>query len=247
MSYQLIKELQGFSGSRVTLLQGPKGLFVRKQGNVDRNLERYTCLRNIVAVPAIYNSSSDSFDMEFIQGLDVKQFLKYNDSKLLANFIIDTIGTFRQTSVTKDYTETYKQKLNWLDTQDFLFTKDEIIAKLPKYLPQSIYHGDFTLDNFIFGNNKQFYLIDPLTSEYDSYIFDLAKLRQDLESKWFVRNDLYYLDAELSKLQETIFKELDIEVDNYLLILMLLRVYPYCKNGSTEQAYIKREIKRLWK
>lgn len=247
MSYQLIKKLQGFSGSKVFLLRGPKGLFVRKIGNVERNLERYQQLEKYTNVPEIYHINDDILDMEYLQGLDIKQFLKYNDTELLSKFIVDTVTKFKKISTVKDYTDTYHKKLSWLDYENFIFTKDELIERLPRYLPQTVYHGDFTLDNFIFNNNNQFYLIDPLTSEYDSYIFDLAKLRQDLESKWFVRNTDFYLDAELANLQNTIFKELDIEQDNYLLILMLLRVYPYCSAESAEQQFIIQEIKRLWK
>ena len=57
------------------------------------------------------------------------------------------------------------------------FTANELYAKLPKTLPSSEYHGDFTLENILYSLKDDFVLIDPLTTEYDSYVFDLAKLR----------------------------------------------------------------------
>ena len=37
MSEYTIKELKGFSGSKIYLMRGDKGLFIRKMVNVDRN------------------------------------------------------------------------------------------------------------------------------------------------------------------------------------------------------------------
>ena len=39
-------------------------------------------------------------------------------------------------------------------------------------MPQTTYHGDFTLENLIYDGDE-FIMIDPVTIEYDSYVFDL--------------------------------------------------------------------------
>ena len=90
-----------------------------------------------------------------------------------------------------------------------------------------------------------FVLIDPLTTEYDSFVFDLAKLRQDLVCKWFIRNDNVYLDSKLyaiiDKLNGFVYNE-----NHNLLILMLMRVLPYTHNEKDKE-FLMTEVRRLWK
>ena len=70
------------------------------------------------------------------------------------------------------------------------------------------------------------------------------KLRQDLTCKWFIRNDDVYFDSKLEKISDELksFKHFD---NDYLLILMLLRVLPYA--NKTDQDYLISEIYKLWK
>jgi 5-methylthioribose kinase len=147
----------------------------------------------------------------------------------------------------KDYTETYYNKLKWLDDCDEMpFTKEELIGKLPKILPKSTYHGDLTLENIMY-TDPGFHLIDPVTIEYDSYVFDIAKLRQDLECKWFLRNTNIKLEVKLQNLQNKLRKQYEKFFDDNLLILMLLRVYLHTKQGDDNHKFIMKEINRLWK
>ena len=125
-------------------------------------------------------------------------------------------------------------------------TKKELIDRLPKLLPKSTYHGDFTLENILY-TNPGFYMIDPVTIEYDSYIFDIAKMRQDLECKWFLRDTDIKLDTKLQQIQDKLREEYPQAFDNSLLILMLLRVYLHTKQGDSDRIFIMKEIKRLWK
>jgi RIO-like serine/threonine protein kinase len=242
---KILKELSGHSGSKIYLMEDDK-LFVRKVHNVERNHERMSLLGYLnYPVPKIYEYDGETLDMEYIQGLDMKNYLIHNNIDKLFDFICETLDSFAQNSEQKYYVDVYEHKLKWMENcNDFPFTKDELIARLPKWLPESIYHGDFTLENIIY-TNPGFHLIDPLTSEYDSYIFDIAKLRQDLECKWFIRNSNVRLDTKLNLLQ----KKLDSEFGPFndsILILMLLRVYPYCKNDVDKQ-FIINEVNRLWK
>jgi hypothetical protein len=154
---------------------------------------------------------------------------------------------FASKGVDKDYTNVYNEMLSWLEDGMFPFTKEELIDKLPKVLPKSVYHGDMTLENIIHSTSGRFYLIDPVTLKYDSWVFDIAKLRQDLECKWFLRRDPVMLDGKLLKLQDNILKRYPIANDDYLLILMLLRVYLHCEKDTLEYNFIVKEINRLWK
>lgn len=247
MTERLIKSLCGHSGSIVTLLQNEDKIFVRKIDNVDRNYERLTALQGYVDVPKIYRYDGHILDMEYIHGIDMKNYLLNNSVKDLNDFLINTIEVFSANSHDKDYTETYNSMLSWIEDGMFAFTKKDLIDRLPKILPQSVYHGDMTLENIIYNNNGRFYLIDAVTLKYDSWVFDIAKLRQDLDCKWFLRRDSAMLDVKLINIQENILKKFPIANNDCLLILMLLRVYLHCERDSLEYHFVVREVDRLWK
>jgi thiamine kinase-like enzyme len=135
--------------------------------------------------------------------------------------------------------------LEWLP-KDFLFTKEELIERLPKVLPQSVYHGDLTLENILY-TGPGFHLIDPVTIEYDSFIFDIAKLRQDLVCRWFIRNNDVKLETKLQFIDNELQKYYTEACDNSLLILMLLRVLKHCETGDNNYQFLMKEIERLWK
>jgi len=242
----VIKELKGHSGSQVLLVQD-QITFVRKIGNVDRNLERYLALSKLgLRVPNIIDQSVDSYDMEYIHNLDIKNYLFKNQIPDLFDFIKKTIIQLSVNSVDKDYTAVYYKKLKDIDFSNLVFTKEELIGQLPKILPSSEYHGDFTLENILYDIvDKDFVLIDPLTSDYDSYVFDLAKLRQDVDCKWFIRNDAVYIDPKLQNLSEELSREFDTYANSYIVILMLLRVLPYAQ--GTDKDFIIKKANSLWK
>lgn len=245
---RITKELKGHSGSQVLLMQDVDGVFVRKIGNVNRNAERLEVLgKNGYRVPQIYYYDGNILDMEYIHGLDMKTYLTTNGIKKLNDFIIDTLSSFAEDSVDKDYTEVYNNKLSWITGKEpFPFTKEQLIERLPKVLPQSMYHGDMTLEN-IMSCDDGFCMIDGVLLDYDSYIFDIAKMRQDMECKWFIRNDKVKIDVKLKNLQENILNHFPVAKNDALLILMLLRVYPYTENNQDNRNFIIKEIDRIWK
>jgi RIO-like serine/threonine protein kinase len=245
---KLIKELTGHSGSQIYLMENENGLYVKKINNVERNFERLTELfERGYPVPEIYNCGDNILNMQYIHGLDMKTYLKHNGTSQLTNFIEDIIDSFGDTSTYKDYYDVYSKKLEWMDSNtDLPFTKKELLNRLPRLLPQSMYHGDLTLENIIHKDNG-FYMIDAVTIEYDSYIFDIAKLRQDLECKWFQRNTNIRLDIKLQNIQDKLKRLYPDAFDDTLLILMLLRVYLHTTKGDKDYEFIMKEIKRLWK
>ena len=243
---KLIKDLHGHSNSRIMLISDGKNHFVRKMFNVDRNLERMQALSTIIKMPKIIDSSTDCIDMEYIKGLDICNFLLYNKPDKLIEFIIDTLDKFSDDSIIKDYTEIYYDKLSQIDFQYFPFTLEELLDRLPKEVPQSIYHGDFTLDNIIYKEDEDtFYMIDPLTSEYDSYVFDIAKLNQDLICGWFNRNIKVNLGTKMKIIHEAISYKYDCAKYNIFTIIMLLRVFPYCRTKH-DQSFIINNVRSLW-
>lgn len=243
-----IKELHGHSGSSIYLIEDNDQRYILKKKNVARNHERLNALVNVVNVPKVWKYENDTLCMEYIHGLDMKNYLRFNNSNALLDFIIDSLDKFSIEHIDKDYTDVYNSSLSWIvDNKELPFTKEELIAKLPKVLPQSTYHGDMTLENIIQRTDGKFFFIDAVTVVYDSWVFDIAKLRQDLECKWFLRRDNLMLDAKLKDMQQKILSKYPVANDDYLLILMLLRVYLHCEKDSLEHKFILKEVHRLWK
>jgi len=248
MAAKVVKELYGFSGNQILLMQKHDKLFVRKIGNIDRNVERMVALHEKYPLPKIYKYSKNRFDMEYIHGLDIKTYLKTNHYEALLNFLTTIIDQLKSNSTDKDYSEIYKEKLNEISfSNEIPFTANQLFDKLPKILPQSEYYGDLTLENILYAENRGFLLIDGQTTDYDSYIFDIAKLRQDLECGWFTRYDNVMIDIKIKHIQQELLKRYPIADNNYLLVLMLLRVYRYSKPNTIERNLLLEGIKRLWK
>jgi hypothetical protein len=244
-----IAELSGFSGSSVNLMKNYTDgtLFVRKQGDITRNYEKLSLLStNNFIVPKIYNKTSNILDMEYVAGIDMKSFLLINQVRVLSNFISDTMQRFMTASTPKDYSETYMAQLSAVDYSHLPFTLNELYSRLPKVLPQSLCHGDFTLENLIYSKDSQFYMIDTVTGPYDSWVFDIAKMRQDFEGHWFIRNTQIDLSVQLKILHDYLYLKFSEAFDDSLYILMLLRVYKHCHAESKEHLLIKQEIHRIW-
>jgi hypothetical protein len=246
---EVVKELSGHSGATVLLMRDKDKHFIRKINNVVRNHERLNALVGYVDVPKVYDYNGVKLDMEYIQGMDMKNWLLYNPVKNLNEFIVQSINTLNYKSVEKDYTDCYQRSLAWLDHDNsFPFSKQELINRLPKVLPQTMYHGDMTLENIIWGTiEDRFFFIDPVTVPYDSWVFDIAKMRQDLEGKWFLRYDPLMLDVKLLNIRNNLFQKFPIAFDDALYITMLLRVYLHCEKNSVEYNLIMKEVNRLWK
>lgn len=245
---KIVKELTGHSGSTIYLMESADSYFVRKENNVERNLERLSDLYvKGYPVPRILKSEHNAIEMEYVHGLDIKNYLIHNKVSTLTDFIIDTCDAFAQNSSMKNYSDVYHKKLDWLDgVNELPFTKSELIDSLPQNLPCSTYHGDLTLENIIY-TDPGFHMIDAVTVEYDSYVFDIAKMRQDLECKWFLRGTDVRLDTKLQNIQDQLRRLYPEAFNDSLLILMLLRVYLHTKKGDTNYNFIMKEIKRLWK
>lgn len=238
-----IKPLTGHSGSDVFLMQRDGILFVRKIGNVLRNIEQYQKLSSY-PIPKILKANDTVLDLEYIHGLDIATYLLTNSHRELVEFIINIIDRFNSIRILKDYSVEYDQLK--IDVT-LPFTKEDLISNLPKQLPQTLVHGDFTLENMIFNEERGFVLIDPLSTNFDSYLFDLAKLQQDTTSKWFLRDRTYILDIKLNQINNELKECYPEAFDPYLQVLMLSKVYNYTQPGSAEQTFILKAINKLWK
>ena len=247
MAAKVVKELHGFSGNQILLMQKHDKLFVRKIGNISRNIERMQALSVDYPLPQLYTVSKKMIDMEYLHGLDIKTYLKTNNYEKLLDFILSILDRLSSNTVDKDYTETYIKKLQEVSFEELPFTREQLLERLPKILPSSNYHGDLTLENIIFTADRGFFLIDCATTEYDSYIFDIAKIRQDLDLGWFTRKDNTMLDVKTKHIQKVILEKYPQGGNDYLLILMLLRVYRHTLPNTLERNFILQGINKLWK
>lgn len=247
MAAKVVKELYGFSGNQILLMQKHNKLFVRKIGSISRNIERMRALSLDYPLPQLYTISNKMIDMEYLHGLDIKTYLKTNNYERLLDFILSILDKLSNNAVDKDYTETYIKKLEEVSFDEMPFTREQLLDRLPNILPSSNYHGDLTLENIIFTADRGFFLIDCATIEYDSYVFDIAKLRQDLELGWLTRKDNVMLDVKTKHIQQKILERYPEASNDYLLILMLLRVYRHSRPNTLERNFLLKGINSLWK
>jgi len=247
MAARVVKELYGFSGNQILLMQKHEKLFVRKIGDISRNIERMQALAADYPLPQLYTVSKKMIDMEYLHGLDIKTYLKTNNYEKLLDFTLSILEKLSSNAVNKDYTETYIKKLQEVSVDEMPFTREQLLERLPKILPNSNYHGDLTLENIIFTTDRGFFLLDCATTEYDSYIFDIAKLRQDLELGWFTRKDNAMLNVKTKHIQQKILQQYPVANNDHLLILMLLRVYRRSQPDTLERNFLLKGIKSLWK
>jgi tRNA A-37 threonylcarbamoyl transferase component Bud32 len=250
---KVIKELRGYSNAKLEVIEDNNMLFVRKYGGLDRNLPQLTVIADLgLRTPKIYSVSDTYFDMEYIVASDMKSYLCNNRVNGPVTYIKGVVDLLKSTTVgLKDYTPIYKSKLAYVDKDYYQtllpFTSEELIARLPAQLPQSAYHGDLTLENVLYDvQNSEFLLIDAVTIEYDSFVFDLAKLRQDLTCRWFIRHDSIYIDQKLQNMLDGIFEDYKEYIIDELVIVMLLRVLLYAPRQSFEEMFLIKWIKQLW-
>jgi hypothetical protein len=250
MAARVVKEFSGFSGSKIYLMNKHGNLFVRKQGNLARNIERTLALEKAnYPIAKILGISGNTVDIEYVHGLDIRSYLVSHGADKLLDFLIDILDKFAESSVDKDYTGVIQNFLDQVDFTDLPFTRQELEQRLPAVTiyPQSEYHGDLTLENIIYSESSGFVLIDAQSGVWDSYVFDVLKLRQDLECHWFMRFHPAILESKLSFLQSKLLKRYRLAQSKYILIVMLLRVYRNAAPGTFEYNFLLREITRLWK
>lgn len=245
---RVLKDFKGYSGSKIQLIQDEDKLFVRKQGNIDRNIMQLSVLRELqIKVPTIYRTTSEYFDMEYVKGYDMKTYLLNHKLEDLLNFLAEVLDKLAWDSKSENFSRVFNHKLKLFPWGSFNlpFTQEELLARLPKLIPVSSYHGDFTLDNVLFDHSGKFVLIDPLKTEYESYIFDIAKMRQDVECYWFTRDDYEPFVSKLATI-DNFFDQYRLGRHPAFLILMLMRVLPYTYEVADKE-YLLSEIDRLWK
>jgi hypothetical protein len=127
------------------------------------------------------------------------------------------------------------------------------------YISHSPCHGDLTLENIILANGEV-YLLDFLDSFYDSWLIDLAKVFQDIDTYWHYRKmetKNVNLNIRLLILKNTMVERIMLRSDGdrimdslyHVLLINLFRIVPYTKDKLTmdwldkQIAYVRMQIR----
>ena len=256
--------LGGHSGCQILLCEDESGeTFVRKiSSSIDYN-ERLLVQKEkqenfhdgLIKVPQVLRDGYLSnglfyFDMEYVHGITLAEYIKeveVNEIKGIVDVLISSARTERECQSGVSSPEAFKKKIK--DLEHKLSKLDnsiinEAIELLATHdwsrILSSSCHGDMTLENIIVRNNE-LYLIDFLDSFFDSWVFDLSTILQDVEVLWHYRDEkidnntvirlIIMRDLLFNKLQELMGADY-IEV-YYTLLLKLIRIYPYTKDELT--------------
>lgn len=243
---RLVKPLKGHSGAQVSLYVEDNEYFVVK--------ENYSKARESVAIlnalpfptPHIYEVTDDKIVMEYINGQDMASYLESateEDIEKLINFLTEYIQWCLDNSKNVDFYESVLAKV--LDLGKYI-NLSFLLKEKWSDIPQSVIHGDFTLENIMYSDGK-FYLIDANPTNLNSIYFDANKLRQDIDCLWFVRhknNKLHY-KIVCEKISKKLKKRFNFMQNDTIMILMLSRILPYTKDNFTKN-FLLEELEKLW-
>lgn len=256
--------LGGHSGCQILLCEDEsRETFVRKiSSSIDYN-ERLLMQKEkqenfhdgVIKVPQVLGDGYLSnglyyFDMEYVHGITLAEYIKeveVNEIKGIVDVLISSARTEReyQSGVAspeafRNKIKDLKYKLSKLDNSIISEAIEILTAHDWSRVTSSACHGDMTLENIIVRNNE-LYLIDFLDSFFDSWVFDLSTILQDVEVLWHYREEkidnntiirlIIMRDLLFNKLQELLGADY-IEV-YYTLLLKLIRIYPYTKDELT--------------
>ena len=258
----VIKEkLLGYSGCEVLLIENNNRIIVRKYADkkYSNRLKLQADKQNkfvslFLKAPKIisFNDCKDGkyfIDMEYINGLNFNDYLLRKDIKSV-KLLVDKL--FNEILERKESGSIDLKKINKkLDSLN-AYCSTPIIEQSMKYLrnfewntvKESYCHGDLTFEN-ILVKNDDIYVIDFLDSFIDSKYIDIAKVLQDVDIYWSVRNKK--IDSNLLIRYQVIKKALlsnltikEREVSYTLLLLNMLRILPYTKDDKTKQFIYKK-------
>lgn len=237
----LNKFTNGRSGASVYLAeyQGTIGVYKTGIKNVPALLELRTKIP--FRTPIIYEAIGNEVFMEYIDGISVFDYLNTSENvSEISKYICSYIKfSFDSAIGYKDFSKEIEEKI--LQVSDTI--SPSVYDGIPRVLPNTIVHGDFTFDNLIYSNGE-FVMIDLSPTQFSSIYFDINKLRQDLNGLWFARNK-EITDAIVNKCK-LIYYDIATEYPNLfndsIYRLMVSRIISYCEKNSFDLNYVMNLI-----
>ena len=265
----IIKELQGHSGCNVSLHSESSGeRFVRKispnaeyNNRLNLQMKKQEKFKSSeIHVPDIieygYIEDLFYFDMEFIKGESLHEYISKNSSDNISNIFSKIESYFKNYTVLEEKdcrdiienkVNTTLEKISLKDRAEFEKYREFIVDNEWSKIPITAYcHGDMTFENIIVSKNS-IYLIDFLDTYESSILLDASKMLQDVLYFWSWRNyqkksiskNMYILD-KLDNIELFIRNK---EIIRALVVLDILRIIPYTKNENTRN-YLKLCLER---
>lgn len=251
-----VKNFKGHSGCKIEL-HNEDGLFlIKKTGGGEKLKQSANILNELSKIgfktPKIYSISENEIKMEYINGINMSHYIYNADADHLDKLIfflnsyIERQSSFELIDITE---KIYKklQDIQLASDLSFLnFTIEELFEKLPKTTKCGLVHGDLTLENILYYKND-FYLIDANPTDILSIEYDASKILQDLDCLWFVRfeDDKMGFDIPCRKIGERLKNKWNFLNNKYILVFMLLRIFPYCTDEQTKK-FLITEINKKW-
>lgn len=264
------KELKGYSGCKIFIIENENTRFVRKFSSDEKYNERLQAQCNKQAqcsfakVPKVLDSGFQNglfyFDMEYMRGKLLSEYLLQVPAFDLDNVISRLFKLVSPTLSNNNNPEVVSKIREKIDSLRYLTAQYKNLISVFEHLDSCQWfgidsndcHGDLTLENIIVLPNGDFVLIDFLDSFVNCSAIDTAKILQDLLVRWSYRNKklttyddirLYTAcDIFIDKLKQAHANVYRNSID--MLILNILRIYPYLKDEQT-QLFLDNAVKKL--
>lgn len=269
-----VRSLSGHSGCHLRLYSKNGEFFLRKDAGLPsynyRLKKQYIKQEKFsldkVKTPKVLGYGTEKnlfyFDMEFINSVTLAEYMKNIKIKEINHLItlLFSLLPIEEGILNNKSAECFKAKIKELNSKipnsnEFIKTA---FKKLDNFdfsnVPYSFCCGDLTLENILFTDNKEIYLIDFLDSFYNSWMIDVAKLLQDLELGWSYRNHKksFNLNLRLAVAKEALLEnileypsgEQNILTIYHILLLNLMRIFPYTHNEKTQQ-FLNDSVKKI--
>ncbi len=260
---EFVKNLTGHSGCGLKLYRKDNILFLRKDSGTsgyNRRLKKQ-CIKQQrfqlegIKTPEVLSYGLKNglfyFDMEFLNGITLAEHMnsiKIKEINHLIGLLFKALP-IASSKINPKADRIFHNKIAEL-RQKIAQTNNLAMAALQKLesydysnVPGSYCCGDLTLENIILSDDKQVYLIDFLDSFYNSWMIDVAKLLQDLELRWSYRHSKidFNLNMRLAVAREALIENIAEFPDGqemlksiyHILLLNVLRIYPYAKDAVT--------------
>lgn len=269
-----IRSLSGHSGCKMNLYKKDSCFVLRKDAGrtsyndrLKKQCAKQKCFKlDLIKTPKVLDYGYDSnnlfyFDMEFVNGVCMSEYMNQIKIKKIVDLVELLFNSlpFKQSRLSDNTDYVFKEKIISLyDTCDI---RNKLILKSLKklnnfnfkYVPLSACCGDLTLENIIVSPSG-IYVIDLLDSFYNSWMIDIAKLLQDIDLGWSYRYQKrsYNLNLRLSTAKQALLDNL-YAMDNgkkhvltiyYILLLNVLRIYPYTKDQITIE-FLNNALKQV--
>ena len=221
----------------------------------------------LLSAPPVFRSGFSDlglfyFDMQYVSGQTLGQFIRTVDAAAIPSIVEDLFGflsreanqplpprippkkafqdKISELSSHPIYSPSFLSGLNAVKTYDFT------------HVPCTKCHGDLIFENIIISNGR-LYALDFLDSFFDSWVFDAAKLMQDSFTLWCLRGDTEVSPNALIRLLafQTEFERRllllgkgVLELVFHILLLNLLRIYPYAKTPA-DVLFLDRAVDKV--